>query len=227
MAGIGADNESIFPLATKNLHSTEIWSQPKTQCDLPDFPLKVEGAVGFWTAQGPVVCGGQQGRDGNWNMESRCFLYKQKHHQWMPWTNMTRKREFASAVQINSHQTFIIGGSTNGYGLKSTELLSSTGSEDGKDFPKTIEGHCTFKINSTHALVTGGIQGGVVWSSTWFVDLTTSTFTPGPTMKMRIRNHGCGTFKLGSKTYGIVAGGWFGNEIIDLNHNSPTWTEGM
>ena len=48
------------------------------------------------------------------------------------------------------------------------------------------------------------------------------------------RDHGCSTFKLGTKTYGIVAGGYHEDrgyldsaEIIDLDQESPTWTEGM
>ena len=37
---------------------TEVWPKPESQCALPDFPLEVGGTVGFWTAQGPMVCGG-------------------------------------------------------------------------------------------------------------------------------------------------------------------------
>ena len=210
---------------------TEIWPRPKTQCALPDYPLEVRGAVGFMTALGPAVCGGYK--------EKRCFVYQQ--HQWMPFPNLKTSRTGASAIEVNSHQTLIIGGyDENWDDLKSTELITSSGSEVGKDFPVTISYHCTFKINSTHGLVTGGIQdvvaGGIQdgsWSaSTWFVELTTSTFTPGPAMKTKRRWHGCATFHLGSKTYGIVSGGWNSNyldstEIIDLDQSSLTWTEGM
>ena len=132
---------------------TEVWPKPESQCTLPDFPLEVYGAVGFWTAQGPMVCGG-------WR-EDKCFLYK--NNQWMPSTNMRTPRDSASAVQIDPNQAIIIGGMDGNYdALKSTEVKTSTGSEEGKDFPVTIKYHCSFKINSTHALVTGGDQDG--WS---------------------------------------------------------------
>ena len=36
----------------------EIWSPQKTQCVVPDFPVATHTSVGFWTAQGPTVCGG-------------------------------------------------------------------------------------------------------------------------------------------------------------------------
>merc|ERR1711860_15272 len=212
---------------------TEVWPKPESQCTLPDFPLRVFGAVAFWTAQGPMVCGGLGG--GN-----KCFLYK--NHQWMPSTNMQTPRLYASAVQIDPNQAIIIGGyDENRNDLKSTEVKTSTGSEEGKDFPVTISNHCSFKINSTHALVTGGYQDESISASTrvsrisvstWFVDLATTTFTPGPMMKTARSVHGCSTFHLGRKTFGIVAGGW-GNsgkldstEWIDLEEDSPTWTEG-
>merc|ERR1711860_108262 len=111
---------------------TEVWPKPESQCTLPDFPLEVSGAVGFWTAQGPVVCGGYG--------EDKCFLYKK--HQWMPSTTMGTARRFASALQINPNQAIIIGGyDENGNDLRSTEVISSTGSEEGKDFPVKIRSH--------------------------------------------------------------------------------------
>ena len=203
---------------------TEVWPKSESQCALPDFPLEVRGAVGFWTAQGPMVCGGYK--------ENKCFLYK--NHQWMPSTNMGTQRGYASAVQIDSNQAIIIGGyDENGNDLKSTEVISTTGSGEGKDFPVTIYSHCSFKINSTHALVTGGWQDGPRSASTWFVDLTTTTVTPGPKMTSARGRHGCSTLQLGRKTFGVVAGGFDhpndldSTEWIDLEEESPTWTEGM
>jgi len=228
--GLNTDEENTTAItrilvATGVEKKTEVWPKPESQCALSDFPWYVSGAVGFWTAQGPMVCGG-------WR-EDKCFLYK--NHQWMPSTNMQTPRQFASAVQIDPNQAIIIGGRDgNGNDLKSTEVITSTGSEEGKDFPVTISFHCSFKINSTHALVTGGFQDGSISASTWFVNLTTTTttFTPGPKMTSRRYFHGCSTLHLVRKTYGIVAGGYYnGNyfdstEWIDLEEDSPTWTEG-
>ena len=152
----------------------------------------------------------------------------------MPWTTMITERQYALFVQIDSNKTLIIGGYNSKIfnALKSSELISSSGSQYGKDFPVTIYYHCTFKINSTHGLVTGGYQDGSWSASTWFVELTTSTFTPGPTMKMKRAMHGCAAVHLGSKTYGIVSGGYHygyldSTEIIDLDQSSLTWTKGM
>ena len=182
----------------KALNNTELWPGSKTQCDLPDFPIKIRGAVGFNTAKGPVICG-ELG-------ENRCFILKQ--HQWMPFPSMTTDRGFASAIEVNNDQTLIIGGDDeNDNDLKTTELISSSGSVKGKDFPTTISDHCTIKINSTHGLVIGGKQDDSYPASTWFVDLTTITFTPGPKMTTTRSSHGCPTFHVGTKTYGAVSGG--------------------
>merc|ERR1712156_798664 len=93
--------------------------------------------------------------------------------------------------------------------LKTTELISSSGSEEGKDFLVTIVGQCSFPFNSTHGIVTGGFQDRDYSANTWFVDLTTTRVTPGPTMKTGRRNHGCATFQHGTKSFGIVAGGTY------------------
>ena len=210
---------------------TQLWPRPESQCPLPNFPRKVSGAVGFWTTQGPTVCGGFA----EWDWEvynkvsnSKCFLYK--HHQWNPWTNMRVARSSASAIQINSNQAFIIGGyGENNVHLNTTELISSSGPEAGKDFPVTIAAHCSFKINATHAMVTGGSQDSSTSASTWYVDLTTTRVTPGPTMKTGRSGHGCAIFQHGTKSFGIVAGGYErdSTEIIELDQESPEWTDGM
>ena len=68
-------------------------------------------------------------------------------------------RQYASALQVNPNQALIIGGYDENYNhLKTTELINSSGSEEGNKFPVTIAGHCSFPINSTHAMVTAGTQ---------------------------------------------------------------------
>ena len=208
--------------------NTELWPKPDSQCTLTDFPLKVHGTVGFWTVQGPTVCGGW----GGLKTENKCFLFKE--HQWMPWTNLGTARQRASALQINPNQALIIGGEDENYNaLKTTELISSSGSEVGINFPVKIAYHCSFPFNATHGIVTGGWQDGSRSASTWYVDLTTTRVTPGPTMKTGRSNHGCSVFQHGTKSYGIISGGRDGSdrldstEMIGLDQESPSWTEGM
>jgi len=219
-------NSASGPTSTYTT-KTELWPKPDSQCSLHDFPLEVGGAVGFWTAQGPTVCGGSKiGR----LTENRCFLYTK--NQWMPWTNMGTARWGASALQINPNQALIIGGyDENLEDLKTTELISSSGSEEQNNFPVKISYHCSFPFNATHAIVTGGNQDGSRSANTWFVDLTTTRVTPGPTMKTERVSHGCAIFQHRTKSYGVVSGGWNGgkldsSEIIELDQESTEWTEG-
>ena len=153
----------------------------------------------------------------------------------MPWTNMGTARSYASAIQINPNQALIIGGEDENYNaLKTTELISSSGSEVGINFPVKIAGHCSFPFNATHGIVTGGNQDDFYDSdNTWLVDLTTTRVTPGPSMKKGRHNHGCAIFQHGTKSYGIVTGGLFyelgqdSTEMINLDQESPEWIEGM
>merc|ERR1712141_397989 len=92
---------SRIMIVTGDEKKAELWPKPDSQCALPDFPIRVSGAVGFWTAQGPTVCGGDV-------EENKCFLFEK--HQWMPWTNMRTARRWASALQVNPNQALIIGG---------------------------------------------------------------------------------------------------------------------
>merc|ERR1711860_278955 len=135
--GLNTDEENTTAITrilvvTGTTKKTEVWPKPESQCNFPDFPLEVYGAVGFWTAQGPMVCGGLRGGQ----YVNKCFLYK--NHQWMPSTNMRTARWYASAVQIDPNQAIIIGGYAGNSALKSTEVKNPTGSEEGKDFPVTI-----------------------------------------------------------------------------------------
>ena len=102
--------------------------------------------------------------------------------------------------------------------------------------PVTLYRHCILKVNATFGLITGGLQDSTTVSSisaaTWYLDLQSSAITPGPRMLNRRTAHGCATFQLGSKTYGIVSGG-FNNgreidstEFIEFNVENPSWIDG-
>ena len=188
----------------------------------------------------------------------------------MSWTDMGTERWGASALQINPNQTLIIGGVDADKLLKTTELISSSGSEEGNNFPTSkftqfgydenrdslnttelisssgskegnkfpvrIAAHCSFPFNASNAIVTGGTHPrDNLYSSanTWFVDLTTTRVAPGPTMKTERVAHGCSKFQHGTKSFGIVSGGWSSGkwldstEMIELDQESPTWIEGM
>merc|ERR1712029_752681 len=184
-----------------SMKQTQLWPKPDSQCTLHDFPLEVSGAVGFWTAQGPTVCGGRGG--GN-----KCFFYS-KEHQWMPWTNLGTARNRATALQINPNHALIGGKDENGNYLKTTELMSSSGSEEGIKFPVTIYAHCSFKINGTKSfgIVSGGLdEDRYSLDSTEMIELDqeSPTWTEGPKLPRKLE-----TLTLVETSQGTYAmGGW-------------------
>ena len=208
-------------------------SGPNTICTLQeDFPLEVYGALGFNTPLGPAYCGGKKE-----NYNKQCFIFN-SDHEWIPWVDMTSPRVFAAAIQANEHQAMILGGfGQDGIDLKSSELIdfeSSIAPEESVELHVTIYRHCIFKINATFGLITGGLQDSSIYFSaaTWYLDLQSFDTTPGPRMQIPRAAHGCAIFHLGSKTYGIVSGGYDdkvldSTEVIDLNEKNPTWIYGM
>ena len=214
--------------------------RPNINCDLPDFPIQVFGAVGFNSTKGPTICGGYKS---DLSVTNECFTLNYDH-QWESLTKMTTKRGATSVTQINSDEVLIIAGynetteSDDFVILRSTEIFSFSGSEASKDLPFTIAGHCTLKINNTTALITGGEQDGQYNSAaTWFMDLFTFKISPGPRLQTGREAHGCTTLNLGGKNYGIITGGiqWKPRryldttEILDLQDlqaNNAIWKPG-
>ena len=151
-------------------------SGPNTICTLQeDFPLEVYGGVGFNTPQGSAFCGGKKE-----SYNKQCFIFN-SDHEWIPWVDMTSPRVFAAAIQVNEHQTMLLGGiGQDSLLLKSSELIeleleSSIGPEESVELQVTIYRHCILKINATFGLITGGLQDSSysVSAATWYLDLLT------------------------------------------------------
>ena len=207
---------------------------PNINCDLPDFPIQVDGAVGFNSVNGQTICGGRTSDGMN-----ECFNLN-SDHQWESLTSMTTTRLFASVTQIDSDEVLITGGIDEAAtDLKSTEIISSSGSEASEDLTFTIWGHCTQKINETTALICGGTQNGQDNSdATWFMDLITFKIQEGPRLQTGRLGHGCATLNLDDKNYVIITGGaqrkpeykvLDTTEILDLQDlqtKNPIWKPG-
>ena len=229
----------VVSAGSASIDKTELISSgpsgPNSICTLKnDVPLKVYGAVGFNTPLGPAFCGGKKHREENYNKQ--CFIFN-SDNEWIPWVDMTTPRVFAAAIQTNEHQTMLLGGFVQGVvPLKSSELIeleSSLGPMDSLKLPVTFYRHCILKINATFGLITGGLQDStsLFSAATWYLDLQSFDTTPGPRMQNRRAAHGCATLHLGSKTYGIVSGGYDNKvldstEFIELNEENPSWIDG-
>ena len=221
-------------------------STPNTNCVLPDFPIEVQGAVGFTSGQWPLVCGGQNGADDFISKECFALTGFNSNHEWESWSSMTVRRSYAVTINTAFDQTLIIGGkyhltdskcaamesfesfkkcSLLVHTLKSIEVINSNESRVSVDLPFTLLGHCIAKINDSTALISGARQNGKLSSETWFLDLYSLRISNGPTLHHIRGGHGCATLNLRGRAYGIFSGGYYYPSTIDTTEfiDLQTW----
>ena len=78
-------------------------------------------------------------------------------------------------------------------------------------------------------LVTGG-SNGISQTSTFYIDLSSKTFTQGPSLIQARSRHGCTALDLNGRRLVLVAGGWNPSldttEYLDLSQDDPVWVSG-
>ena len=78
-------------------------------------------------------------------------------------------------------------------------------------------------------LATGGYNM-ISQTNTFFIDLNTKTFSPGPALMQSRSLHGCAAFEHNGRTIVMAAGGWNPNrdttEFLDLSMDDPKWVFG-
>ena len=101
---------------------------------------------------------------------------------------------------------------------RSTLLISTKGSENGPDLPKTLLYFCNIKVNETTILITGGIGGR---SKSTFQNMVTGQSVPGPRLQKPRSNHVCGAFEFKGISLALVADGGGTSsdniEVLDLS----------
>ena len=202
-------------------------------CSLPEeFPTKLKRAVGGFTKDGPLLCGGYNSDTDT--ISNDCFILNNAKF-FETEVNLKTARERASAVVLPNGELWIHGGGNFGR-LWSSEKISLQASEYGLQLGKKIAGHCSMLINSTTAFISGGYMGfGASTSETYFVDIHNWKSIKGPYMEEARRDHGCALFRHNNHNYAFVAGGIVATtdqsttsstEILDLDSQVLEWTKG-
>ena len=207
---------------------------PSHSCSLPEkFPKRLTKAVGGFTKDGPLLCGGD---NSDIDSESKdCYtLHKSKFVKTE--VNLQEERQKASAVVLPNGELWIQGGSNSIPRLKSSETISLQRSECGMELEQPNFSHCSMLINSTTVFISGGFDGGgVSKSETYFVDIYNWKSSKGPDMEEARRAHGCAVFKHNNHNYAIVAGGIVSpdqptmtssTEFLDLDSQILEWIKG-
>ena len=216
---------------------------PLNSCSLPEeFPTTLIGAVGGFTKDGPLLCGGLHRRlrlYGNYydTYSNACFTLKGSRFVEAD-VKLQTARYDASAVVLPNGDLWIIGGKddVNNY-LSTSETMNLQGSQTGIELrdtdtygsPKPMAHHCSMMVNATTAFITGG-----TWYTreTFFIDIHNWKFTEGPQMEKARAYHGCAVFMHNNINYAVVAGGYDydknlkSTEILDLDSETLGWTKG-
>ena len=210
---------------TKKIEVVDL-QNPMNSCTLlEEFPTKLARAVGGFSKDGPLLCGGF-----NYDTMTRsnaCFTLKDFKEADV---NLQTKRDGASAVVLPNGELWIQGGYDGKNSLSTSETMSLQGSKPGMELEKGISGHCSTMINATTAFITGGFTGSYS-RETYFVDIHNWRWTKGPQMEVTRTNHGCAVIMQNDKNYAVIAGGYnydglSSTEILDLDSGTLEWTKG-
>lgn len=227
---VGGETSKLIDLANPN----------RVCYDLPVFPFNFYGGIGIFTSLGPVLCshlgchnfGSYKGDDGDGE-------YARLYYITTADTKLLIKRKYFTVIEREEDNFICIGGS----GDNSIEALNVTRGEvnlvnltvhdngvtsTSSPFEMPF-GPCAMKVNDTHYIITGG---GGQFVETFFIDLKTLEFLPGPNLQEKRAGHACISFYVGGKMYGMVSGGYSdgrrsqSTEIISFDHTTLTWKIG-
>ncbi len=195
----------------------------------PNFPAEVYRAIGGLGLKGnPIICGGDHG-DGAYS--NKC--YSLENNEWVLAASMNSVRSSATAAHLKDGKLLVIGGS-DGSDLNSAEMLTEEGWESNiPSLPVTMYGHCMVTVNSTTVMAIGGYQNGPISGKTFYFTFGEESWTKGPELKNRRRDHSCGKIRRNKESQEmsiIVAGGWDGSSRLSsveiLDEGSSKWQTG-
>ena len=161
---------------------------------------------------------------------------------------MTFQRIQSQGIVINNTNLWVTGGLASIEGtlplkdvLSSTELIDAEYKTHtpGPELPSKLYSHCVLSIDPNLAMIVGGYEGNtrdeaVPTKKTYFYDLQTNHWTPGPDLNTARADLACSVLKVGADTYVIVTGGsigtfWEPNPLKSteiLSMTSQQWISG-
>ena len=206
--------------------------QPKQCTSVQNFPTAVDSAMGGLLNNQLVICGGTT--TGDYRGATNKCQRLGNNGQWSPFgagQKVARYWGASATVQIQGEDFLWITGveDSSGHTMKSTELLSSSGSViAGRDLPEARRSHCMLVINN-HVLVIGGVSSSDIGRSVIIFDSSNDfSHEEGASMMYKRFDHACSTmvsFAHEGRTVAVVAGGDGQDtaEILDYTIPGSTW----
>ena len=225
----------IHYTAGKQVETVDTNGQPKICPSVQNYPTRVEFAMGGLLNNQLVICGGAT--KGNYTSVTNNCQRLSSSGQWSSFGGgMKVARYFGSSATVviqGEDFLWITGGlDSSEHSLKSTELVSSSGSvTSGTNMPKNRIGHCMIVINN-HAMVIGGTPASVGREVLIFARAGRNDFSheDGPSLVKSRWHHTCSTMVSpahGGRTVAVVAGGYGDGpdtaEILDYTKPGSTW----
>jgi hypothetical protein len=137
-------------------------SNPLTKClPLPDFPIELDGAVGFLHKGVPLVCGGYTLSRSIVEDTKNCWLMA-NNNTWQVYNEMSAGHRYPSIVTVSDTDTTLIMGGADGdnAGTQNIEVLKDDSNEWSTFTPKLpfpLWQQCTIMVNVTTMLVMGAV----------------------------------------------------------------------
>jgi len=183
------------------------------------------GVGGLVEGDVPLVCGGLNGT----GLIADCF--KLTRTGWKKAAILDKGR-FGMGVGIVFDQKLLVNGGLDGPSVSdSTVLVDTLSSKSITDLPMGLQGHCNIMLNSSHYMVTGGIDyTNSRMSGTRIFDLNKKEWSVGPNMQRQRYSHGCVRMIVGGKPIIWVTGGFDDSqrysEYLDVDQLNQGWKSG-
>jgi len=174
-------------------------------CNLPAYPIKMEGGVGGIVEDDiPLICGGFTSFG---PLIYECYKLIDKN--WEPAGMLETGRSSMGTGNVVIDNQLLLSGGYDGSRLHQTSLMDTISTLNLKDMPTALDGHCIVKLDRSKILLIGGWDDKSMQSSeTLIFDLENQQWSDGPRMRQGRTGHGCVKSNLGGKPIIWVTGGY-------------------
>ena len=212
-------------------------------CTIP--PVQIGGHASGGIINGiPLVCGGQIEVEDRFSNIRHCFKFQNN-----TWTKIhTLPRDdlvnLGTGDLIIKNQLLLSGMENNFYSSCNNELIGLNSTSKISDIPVDLDSHCITRLNESHFMTTGGysyshsMYSVVMVNLTYFYNIETDIWSPGPPLNHPRIKHGCSMITLNGLNYVVVLGSgsmqrsWRGSEeamnsfeYLSLSDIEAGWTD--
>ena len=143
-------------------------------------------------------------------------------------TQMSEVRQFAASVVVDN-QLWIAGGEESGSAKSSIETVSFTrgSSRLSADLPAPLSKHCAVLLKTKNVvMIIGGSSNGQDSAKTYLLDLSSQSFSEGPSLSTARSSHMCTTMMVGGQEKVAVIGGDGKDSVEILDVATESWSAG-